>query len=97
MAEASQVIVGGTSAGGLVVLLHLGNILEANDLYNFKIIYGMTVIIALNYFVDYIAEKIKKSATNNPLISGVADAALFMDLPSFKGQYAFTPIFQVRL
>ena len=66
MGEAKEVIVSGTSAGGLSVFLHL----------------------------DQIAELIKAKAPTNPRVVGVADAGLFMDLPSYKGEYTYTPLFK---
>ena len=66
MDRAEEIIVSGTSAGGLSVLLHL----------------------------DQIAELINAKATTKPRVVGVPDASLFMDLPSYKGEYTYTPLFK---
>ena len=44
--------------------------------------------------VDQIADLIKSKAPTSPRVVGVADAGLFMDLPSYKGEYTYTPLFK---
>jgi predicted RNase H-like HicB family nuclease len=71
MNKATEVIIAGTSAGGLSIFLHL----------------------------DYLKEKILKSSTlpsssAPPRVVGICDGGYFVDYPSIKGTYSYTPHFK---
>jgi len=76
MEKATDVIISGSSAGGLAVMILLDQI--GYFTYNDK-------LLLLNDFTPAALITARSALEKPPRIAGVADAGFFLDMPSFEG------------